>query len=394
MRIAQVIQSVDAQQGGTSAAFVEVLEALRTQRERLNVTAFAPSPPEDDPVRDRIEDSRSVNWCLTGPAGGFRAGALAKVVEEAISDRAIELVQIHGVWSSDLVSIAKSCVARGVPYLWTPHGMLMDYAYSHKRLKKALFMRLGLANALRNAAGLVFACSGEREISVLPRGVDRARGVVVGLPVDLSRATGDLGALRDAGRTRFGVNDDERCIVFIGRLHPVKRLELTIEALRLACNEIPTIRLILLGDGDSEYVEGLRVCARRAGVEDRVVFAGWVSGDEKWEGLAAGDALVINSKHENFGYAIIEALGVGTPVLMTEHLSMAPDVRQEDAGAIVANNAKSLGEGMIRILSSNESLQMAERGRTWVVSSFSREAVGKQLASVYETTVRGDSGGA
>ncbi len=384
VRVAEVIQSVDSRSGGPSSAFVEILAALGREAARLEVHAFAPTPPPDDPLAPRLAALSSVRWRPTGPAGGFTSGEFGNAVASAVQRGEFDVVHLHGLWSPDLVRIARECERSGVATCWTPHGMLMEHAIAQKRLKKQIFMRMGLTRALRACAAFAFATAGEAETSVLPRGVDRSRAGVIGLPVEIAWRDEDLPRLREDGRRRFAIPEGDEVLAFIGRLHPVKRLEMTLEAFAAALRARPRARLLLLGDGDANYVGSLRDQARSLGVHDRVQFAGWVSGDQKWGGLAAADALIINSKHENFGYAIVEALSVGTPIVMTRKLSMSKEIEAARAGVVCDENAAGLADGITALLADPTRAEIGRRGRRWVIETYSHQAVARKLADLFE----------
>jgi len=388
LRIGQVIQNIESTQGGTSAAFVEIVSALSTQSERVAITAYAPSPPEGDAPGERLASMPDIAWRPTGPAGGLRPGELARAVISDIERDRLDIVHLHALWSTDLVAIASACRRKRVACCWMPHGMLMDYAIAQKRLKKQLFLWLGLSKALRRASGLLFTTAGERDCSEIPTGVPSERLHVVGLPVEIVAETDELPELAREGRERFGLPADVRVVGFIGRLHPVKRLEMTLDAFARLGPENGDARLLLLGSGEADYEKSLRDRAASLGVLDRVVFAGWISGRDKWRGLAAADLVVVNSLHENFGYSIPESLAVGTPVVATGNLSMSAEVREARVGRIAAPDAKSLAAAIDATLSDPSREEEALRGRRWVINNFSRTAFGLRLADLLETIAR------
>lgn len=384
LRVAQLIEALGARAGGTSSAFMETLAALATQRDRVALAAYAPDPPENDPVHERIAQlAGDVRWRPTGPIGALRAGDLARRVVADVEAGRVDVLHIHGVWSSDLVAAARACREVGVPYCWQPHGMLLNHAIAHKRLKKEMFLRLGLARALARADAVLFASEAERRDSVLPRRAPRDRRHVIGLAVALDDSGPDRATLAAEGRARFGLAPTDEVVVFVGRLHPVKRLEMTLDAVAQLRRGRANVRLLVLGAGDDDYAARLRARAADPGLDGVVVFAGWTVGEDKWRGLACADVLVMNSLHENFGYGIVEALAVGTPVVVTENLSLADEVRRERAGSVVAPTSDGIARGLASLLSSDARSDQGESGRAWVLRTYARDRVGARLADLY-----------
>jgi glycosyltransferase involved in cell wall biosynthesis len=147
-------------------------------------------------------------------------------------------------------------------------------------------------------------------------GVPAPRIVVVPNGVDVDRFRFDPERRRTA-RRRLGLSDDAYVVGGIGRLAPGKRFDVLIHALaRLpaAC------RLLLVGGGPEETV--LRRTAHRAGVADRVLFAGerpcvpdGTPGPDLPALASAMDVLASPSPEESFGLAVVEGLAAGLPVL-------------------------------------------------------------------------------
>lgn len=408
IRVLHVSESIAASGGGTSTAFVELIEALRTQSAagRATVRALTQHLPAGDETRKWIAGHEPEVWVFTGPPGKYSPGAMAAAAREMIERREVDVVHIHGLWQIDLVAISRAARAAGIPVVWQPHGMLVGAALRHKPLKKLIFRHIfGLARELRAASAAVFTSDTERDTSDLTKLGRNTRREVVPLPVAIPMSEDRLPALARAGRERWLPNpasDPGRTLVagrpkpdlnsplltFIGRLHPVKRVEMAISALAIIRREVPETRLLLIGDGEPEYVQSLRDLATREGVLDALTFAGWLNGEAKWQALAAGDALLIQSEFENFGYAIVESLVAGTPVVMTRSLSLAAAVTEIGAGVSCEVSAESLAAGAITMLKHSDRRALGHRGRRWVEASFSREAVGGRLVGMYEGLLR------
>ncbi len=401
LRIVHVTESITASAGGTSTAFVELIEALRTQRDRVQVRAVTTGLPAGDEAAKWIIGHEQGVWTFAPSRGRFTHGALGAAVITMIDRGEVDIVHLHGLWLADLVAIAQAAKRRGVPIAWQPHGMLVEAALHRSRWKKGVFRALtGMGPTLRRAQAVVFTSETERDTSRLSWLGHDARRAVVPLPVPIPFVDEDLPALRRAGREHWLADDQADpgrtwvngspqpdlttpLLVFMGRLHPVKRLELAIPALALVRAKAPGARLLLIGEGDEPYVQSLKDLARAHGVENAILFAGWLSGHAKWQALAAGDALLIQSEFENFGYAIVESLATGTPVVATDNLSLAEAVAEVGAGASVAANPQAMADAAASLITRPDRRDMALRGKRWVEANFSRKAVGAQLVDLY-----------
>jgi glycosyltransferase involved in cell wall biosynthesis len=403
VRIAQVIQTIDFTGGGTSTAFLNTLSALEGcagavgGAREIHVHAYAQAPAAGDPSGSRVERDRD-RWTLAScSSSSVSAGPLGRAVAAGVLAGKHDVVHMHGLWSPDLLAAAQACHRAGVPLFWEPHGMLIREAYAQKRWKKELFMLLGLRSALSRAAGLIFVTREERDHSRIPSAVSPERRHVVALPVDVPIQPIDLG-YRARARQRFGVPPSAPAVVFMGRLHPVKRVEMCLEALALDHGVgDESMHLLLVGGGEEPYVASLKARAEALGIGQRVHFVGWVKGDDKWLSLAAGDVLTLNSVHENFGYVAPEAMCVGTIPVLTSNLAIAGDLASAGVGITAAPTSAGLLAGWCeaigrsrRAWASSDDRTLAE-ARCWVERELSGAAIGMKLLGIYAGDLRGQS---
>jgi glycosyltransferase involved in cell wall biosynthesis len=110
-----------------------------------------------------------------------------------------------------------------------------------------------------------------------------------------------------AGRLRPGRYGDY--LLAVGRLEPVKRVDLAIRAL----TGVPRLRLIVVGEGSQRAA--LESTARETGVGDRVTFAGAVSDDELIALYADALAVIYAPHDEDFGYVTLESFLSAKPVI-------------------------------------------------------------------------------
>ena len=385
MRIAHVIESVDPKSGGTSSAFLEIVDALAGHT-NCDVRAFAHAPDanlalEHASSRDRFE--------LTGPGGQLRMGDLAHQTIRAIHEDRFDAIHLHGLWNSDLVRIALAAGKLGVSTLWQPHGMLVARAFGTKKLKKQLFMLAGLRRALGQAARIVYCTEGERQTSVQTDSWAAGRSEIVPLPVSCPIEPDQVGKLRATALSRLGLKHGSPTVVFMGRLHPVKRLELTLQAFEGVRKEFPELRLAVFGSGAAAYERSLRERAESLGLGSAVFWGGWVSREDRWLALAAGNVLTLNSMFENFGYVVPEALLVETGVAVTDNLAISQELASAGAGEVAASTPESLARAIVRALGSGDA--MRSRARQWADETFSPGAVARRLVSLYESVLAGQT---
>jgi len=151
--------------------------------------------------------------------------------------------------------------------------------------------------------------------------------------VDLCTFTPGTRAERREARRTLDLGDAPT-LLFVGRLDPIKGIELLLES--VAALRTPA-QLVVVGgnpDGDPE-VERLRDRAATLGLAERAHFPGAVPQPELVRYYRAADALVVTSRYESFGLAAVEALACGTPVVAAPVGGLPSIVRDTQNGVLV-----------------------------------------------------------
>jgi glycosyltransferase involved in cell wall biosynthesis len=283
-----------------------------------------------------------------GPFAYSRTLAAALRAAAAESD----LVHLHTVWTYPTLRAAWACRKAGTPYLVMPHGMLDPNSVRRKRVKKWLYAKFVEAPNLRRAAGLVYTHPEEERL---------ARQSVSGLPggriVPLAAdepPTDD----RDRLAAEFFAGHPEltgsKIVLFLGRLHPKKGLDLLLPAFAEVAHRVPEARLVLVGPGDPAYTARLVARAAAAGIAERVAFLGPLTGRDKWAALAAARAFALPSYQENFAITVVEALAVGTPVLLSRRVNIWSEVEAAGAGVISELDTALIAGNLLKVIGNAE----------------------------------------
>jgi glycosyltransferase involved in cell wall biosynthesis len=186
-------------------------------------------------------------------------------------------------------------------------------------------------------------------------------------------------------------------LLYLGRLHPYKRVDRIIGAFGLATEWVGAAQakpadargtswtLIIAGDGEASHRQELERAAAKHGVADLVRFVGQVRGEEKAQWLAQAEGLVLASYSENFGMSVAEALAQGTPCVVARTAPWA-GLERENCGYWVEDSLEALAAGMTRLMTQPhaERCAMGEKGRQWMRREFSWVAVAKQMIALYE----------
>jgi glycosyltransferase involved in cell wall biosynthesis len=182
---------------------------------------------------------------------------------------------------------------------------------------------------------------------------------------------------------RVSASRTSNTILFIGRINQRKGIYDLVRALPEVIRAVPETRLVAAGSGE---IGSVRRCAREAGVDDRVLLPGSVSGFDKLRLLEEAVLYVLPSYTEGVPLSMLEAMSVGLPVIATPVGGIADVLRDGEDGYLVPPGSLSeLSRRIIELLNNRELRErMAENARRRVNSKFSRDVAVQELIALYQ----------
>jgi glycosyltransferase involved in cell wall biosynthesis len=186
------------------------------------------------------------------------------------------------------------------------------------------------------------------------------------------------------------VNKQENSIFFLSLLdefHRYKGLDYLLNALNLVKLEIKDVKLTIGGKG--KLLDYYRHMANDLGLKDNVEFHGFIPDEKIVEYYNKCSVFVlpsISSKQEGFGIVALEALACETPVISTEIVGVAEDVKENSAGIIVPpKDVDKLANAIIRILNDEDSSEkMGINGRKLVEEKYTWAGIARMTEKVYK----------
>jgi glycosyltransferase involved in cell wall biosynthesis len=174
-------------------------------------------------------------------------------------------------------------------------------------------------------------------------------------------------------------------VVFLGRLHPKKGLDLLIPAFAEVLRSDPNAQLVMIGQGEKTYVQSIHDMAGRLGLSQRVLFMGHVPVDVKWQALAAGAVFALPSYQENFAMSVAEAMSSGLPVVLSRQVNIWKEVTESGAGLACDLTAASIADTILKYLK-DPALRAAAaaRGQRLVSDKFNWDRSTEALEKVYK----------
>lgn len=256
----------------------------------------------------------------------------------------------HWVW--------RQARRRKLPFWIVPHGCLDPFVFTYRAGIKRLWMSWLGRRMLASAAHVIF--SSQRELEKARPWLSRDNGRVVHWPVDVPEAL-DIASSRAQCRARLGLPASARLLLFLGRLHSMKRPHETLE--NFAVRRPPDWHLVFVGPDGDVTAEQLQRTAAAADLAGRVHCVGPAYGADKLRWQAGADAFVSFSVRENFNHAAAEAMAAGLPVLLSAGNDLGPELAARECGVILREDSPHSFQEALATLEATPAAGLQQWGR-------------------------------
>ena len=334
----------------------------------INAVAISPFPNPPVPAMTfdfpliEVDSLWSLRWDSIAEKFGIRSG-----------DSVVHFHSINRRFAPLMADLRKN----GVPYTFTSHGQLGIQSPA-RWAKKFIYLNL-VDRGVRRASGIqLLTTSAFNNLKyVLPayRGNTLVQGNLIRFP--------NLDTPPVQSRADFGIPPDAFVLLYLGRIDVrIKGLDLLIETM----SHLPErkFRLVLAGPDWEDGISRLKKLAEASGCRDRIQFLGPAYGDKKWDILRQSDLFVSPSRREAFGLAIAEAMACGLPVLTSETICLAGELRAADAATITSPEPKSIAQSIAMLANDRPRREaLASNGKAWVQEHCSAERAGIRFRDFY-----------
>lgn len=291
-----------------------------------------------------------------------------------------DLIHMHNYRSFQNIVVHHYAKKHGVPYVLQAHGSLPRIMAKQKL--KWIYDMFFEYRLLRDASKVIALTemeaqqyrdmgSPEEKIEVIPNGIDLSE-------------YNDLPE-RGAFKRKYGIGEGERLILYLGRIHKIKGIDLLIEAFAKLLKMLDDVKLVIAGSDDG-YLSTCKGLVAQFGVEREVLFTGPLYGRKKLEAYVDADICVSPSRYEIFGITVLEACACGRPVIGTRVGGLQDIIAHRKTGLLVKpNDVKELSNALLNVLRHyGEAEEMGREATRFIASLFSIEKVVNKLEKLYE----------
>ncbi|OKJ35703.1 glycosyltransferase [Streptomyces sp. CB01580] len=313
---------------------------------------------------------------------GITSGALLLAARRMM--RGADLVHVHLMRDLVTLPVALLALASGTPLVVQTHGMVDPTENPVARLTDLL----GVRRVLRRADAVLHLTEAERlDVNA------------VAAPVPPARSVRLVNGVRPQEHKPAREPGSPPTVLFLARIQQRKRPQDFVAAMPEVLAVHPDARFVLAGPDTGALPETLEL-ARELGVTGSLDHVGPLDHEEVLTADRRADVYVLPSIEEPLGVSVLEAMSVGTPVVITRTCGLAPDVARAGAGRVIdsrvgedAENASKVAGAILELLEPGTGARAGLAARRLVEEHFTIEAVTRALRRTYEDVVRGRARG-
>jgi glycosyltransferase involved in cell wall biosynthesis len=294
-----------------------------------------------------------------------------------------DIIHMHNFRSYQNIIAHHYAKKYGVPYILQARGSIPRFK-TKKELKKLFDIFFGY-RILKDASKSIFSTKMELKKCEEDFNIDKNKIEIVPNGIDLS----EYSNLPEKGefRRKYSIIDEEKMILYVGRIHEIKGLDMLVRAFTDLVKELDNVKLIIVGPDDG-YISTLKEIVTGLN-NDKVLFTGPIFEEDKLEAYVDADVFVLPSKYESFGNVALEACACGTPVIVTNRCGIAEWINSNNAGYVVKYDKEELRNALFKVLSEEEPrVRFGERGRKLVREEFGWDKIVREVEEIYENCIK------
>lgn len=381
MKILQAFDILSSQTNGTVKLLYQLSKAL-TKRGH-EVVIYTSDYKSDQEYIDSLQGVKVYpfhSWLNL--AGAHLMPSMVMEVKRKLKD--FDIIHLHCFRSFQNIVIHYYAKKYGIPYILDTHGSLPRLAGGKRGVKWLLRWLFDITfgnRVLRDASRVIAQTEvGVNEYKEL--GVNEGKIVLITPSFDIE----EFSQLPSLGLFRREFNIKEKHIImFLGRINWIKGLDFLVESFSELAQSKSDVILVIVGPDDG-YKSSLESLIDKLNLSDRVLFTGWLDGDEKLSALVDADVVVQTSIYEQGAWAPFEAVLCNTSIIVSSNSGAGEDVKRIDAGYLVEYGNKNELRDMMQYVLDNpaEAASKTQKAREYVEANLSLEKGIEKYEELYQ----------
>lgn len=230
----------------------------------------------------------------------------------------VDVIHLHGYMSFQTDLGALIGYLRRIPVILTPHGSILGYDHLYDSWTNKLpyyFHDLLTLKLPPKFSKYIIVTSNAEFKDCIKFGIPENKIRLIPLSFSLPEIIND----------QKQYSDKKLKLLFVGRIVPLKNLEVLIRSISVLKKDFPDVELTIVGDeikgrlkGDVGYKKQLQTLIKKLDIDENIKFVGWKTNNDLWKIYQNSDLFLFASTYENFGLPLLEAASFGIPLLSTD----------------------------------------------------------------------------
>jgi 1,2-diacylglycerol 3-alpha-glucosyltransferase len=382
MRIAFFTNCYKPLINGVVTSIVYLKEAYEKKGHQTYI--FAPKVEDYIDQEKNIFRYRSIN--LTNKVKYPIAIPLSFKAKKIITEFNPDLIHIHHPFVLSSVAIMYS-KQLGIPKILTIHTQYDQYAYYVAPLPQKLTQEAikKIVSNLADKTDCIVTPSESMKALIKNYGMkNRIEVIPNAIKLSTFREKNELGCLKI--RKRYNLKEDEKIILFVGRVATEKSIDKIIKALGIIKKHgISKTKLLIVGNGPAR--DELVHLVQALGVEEEVIFCGEVNYEEIRYYYKIADVFTMTSASESFGIVTIEALASGLPVLAVKAPGAMDILTDGFDGLLTDDNIEHFAKALEKIIRDPELRERLSKGALKTSAKYSINMISERMLNLYREII-------
>jgi glycosyltransferase involved in cell wall biosynthesis len=383
MKIAYIVASMSPEWGGPPRAIQGLTEALSQKGVNVSIFTSAKKGEEDYFIRPKGVEMKISKATFLSKIWKIHSLNFKTIFSREILD--FDIVHIHEIWHYSHFIAYRLAKKTKKPFIITIHGSLDSWCLKWKFFRKKIFANLIQKRILKNANVLHALTQKEAEdirkfinndrIKIIPNGID---------PKEFQNLPD-----RSEIEKKYPEIINKKVILFLGRIHPKKGLNILAEAFGEISKNKKDLCLFIAGPDDNGYKNKIKSILAKKGVLNKVIFSGSLIGKDKLAALSRADIFVLPSYSEGFSITVLEAMASALPVIITEQCNF-PEIAEKEAGIVIKSNTNELIMAINKLLENHLfANKLAQNGQKLLLEKFTWDKIADQMMDLYKNILKG-----
>lgn len=386
MKILHVISSLDPIHGGPSVAVVQLCNAQASSSEN-NISLLSGYVGSKEKARQKeiiAVLSKDVNLLLLSCLSQYRVPL--NIFSYFAVLKSTDVIHVHGIYRGFVTIASLFGMLFNKKVIVRPHGSLDPYLrrtykklYPFKNIIKFISEICLERPILSNVSALHFTARREKQLAswfhhnsktfVIPNGVEK--------PMLVSD--------RHYIHRLLNLDKETRIILFIGRLHYKKGIDLLIAAFSLIFPKNFNLHLVIAGPNNDGLLDSLKAQANALQIpSNQISFLDRVPRELIGPYYYSASVFALTSHSENFGITVVEALSYGCPVVLSKSINISQFLDKHKLAILTDLDASSIANSLLVALNDNRHRDCVRRfGPSFVNDTYSWNAIATLHLSNY-----------